>query len=306
MSLYQIDKLSDSNYDAWSIHMKSVLVHSGYWNIVSGKETADDEEESKRKEKWPERDQKALATITLCINAAQLSHIKSCKTSSEAWNTLKEVFRPSGPVKKVYLYKQLLNKKMSEDGSMSEHLRSFSEIVDKLAEVGIELHEELVTIILLSSLPAQYEQFVVAMETRDILPTIQNLKVKLLEEADRKLQKEGERQQIAFTAKQNSKYERFKKSDNGKRNDHQSRKKSTVCFICGKPGHFAASCYSRKKYERKENVQSQFTVLAAAESNALEGNIWCIDSGATAHMSGDRLSFTTLKEHREKNYTCWR
>ncbi|GBP89830.1 hypothetical protein EVAR_103770_1 [Eumeta japonica] len=178
-----------------------------------GKETADDEEESKRKEKWPERDQKALATITLCINAAQLSHIKSCKTSSEAWNTKKYFVQVAG--QKVYLYKQLLNKKMSEDGT-------------------------------------QYEQFVVAMETRDILPTIQNLKVKLLEEADRKLQKEGERQQIAFTAKQNSKYERFKKSDNGKRNDHQSRKKSTVCFICGKPGHFAASCYSRKKYERKK------------------------------------------------------
>ena len=90
---------------------------------------------------------------------------------------------------------------MGADEKMSEHINKFSSIVDKLAEIGIDMNEELITIILLSSLPTQYEQFVVAMETRDSLPTLQNLKVKLLEEYERKTQKENQETQSAFAAK---------------------------------------------------------------------------------------------------------
>lgn len=299
MSLYQIDKLDGKNYDSWSIHMKSVLIHQGYWDVVNGKEKKED---AKELNKWIERDEKALATIMLCIQASQLNHIKNCKSSEEAWNTLQEVFRPSGPIKKVYLYKQLLNTRMADDGNMSEHINNFSSIVDKLGEAGIELNEELVTIILLSSLPTQYEQFVVAMETRDNLPSLQGLKVKLLEESERKLQKDGEKiQQTAFAAKaktQNT--ERNKKHNFEKRPQQQERKKGN-CFVCGKQGHFAANCYSKNKKEnKKEQRQLQFTVLAAAEANALKNNVWCVDSGATAHMSGDRLCFNTMRDHKEK------
>lgn len=47
------------------------------------------------------------------------------------------------------------------------------------------MNEELKVIILLSSLPTEYEYFVIAIETRDQLPTFNVLKVKLLEEGDR-------------------------------------------------------------------------------------------------------------------------
>lgn len=58
--------------------------------------------------------------------------------------------------------------------------------MDKLAEVGIKVQNELIVIIFLSCLPKSYEQFEVANETRDSLPSFHVLKVKLLEE--RKLQ----------------------------------------------------------------------------------------------------------------------
>lgn len=69
---------------------------------------------------------------------------------------------------------------------MAEYLNSFTEISEKLAEVGIEIAEELLAIILLSSLPKEYENFVIAIETRDALPTLDMLKVKLIEEGDRR------------------------------------------------------------------------------------------------------------------------
>lgn len=99
--------------------------------------------------------------LFLSVKATQLNHIKSRKTSAEAWRKLAEIYRPSGPVRKLSLYKKLLNIRMSAD-----------------KEIGIALQDELVVVILLSSLPKSYEQFVVAMETRDSLPTFQVLKVK--------------------------------------------------------------------------------------------------------------------------------
>ena len=65
MSLYQIDKLDERNYDAWCVLMKSVLIHSGLWSVVNGSEV----KESATERKWIERDEKALATITLCVQA---------------------------------------------------------------------------------------------------------------------------------------------------------------------------------------------------------------------------------------------
>lgn len=76
--------------------------------------------------------------------------------------------------------------RFSDGEDMSRYLNEFTNVVEKLAEVEIELKDELVSIILLSSLPKQYEHFVVAMETRDSLPLLSNLKVKLLEESERK------------------------------------------------------------------------------------------------------------------------
>lgn len=104
----------------------------------------------------------------------------------EAWKKLEEIYKPSGPIRKVTLYKKLLNLRMLESMTMAEYLNSFTEISEKLAEVGIEIAEELLAIILLSSLPKEYENFVIAIETRDALPTLDMLKVKLIEEGDRR------------------------------------------------------------------------------------------------------------------------
>jgi len=45
--------------------------------------------------------------------------------------------------------------------------------------------------ILLSSLPKDYENFVIAMETRDKLPSLERLKIKLLEEGERSASEPG-------------------------------------------------------------------------------------------------------------------
>lgn len=182
-SLYQIERLDEKNYDSWKLQIKSVLIHSELWSYVSGAEVKPDNGSAAT---WSNKDEKALATILLCVKPSQLNYIKNCKTSNEAWIILQNTHQPQGPARKVTLFKQLLQLKMQENTHVLPHLNNFSSLVEKLKEISIELKDELLSIILLSSLPNSFENFVLAFEARDTLPTCENLKIKLLEEGHRR------------------------------------------------------------------------------------------------------------------------
>lgn len=176
--LYQIEKLDETNYDGWSIQMRSVLIHSEIWSYVSGDLPRPDDNAGALLKAWKSKDEKALASIVLSVKTSQLTHIKQSTTSTAAWDRLKEIHRPTGPARKVSLFKQLVNLKMLEGTSMATHLNAFFGLSEKVAEIDINLPDELLTIILLSGLPKSYENFVVAIESRDELPKPQALKSK--------------------------------------------------------------------------------------------------------------------------------
>ncbi|XP_073820463.1 uncharacterized protein [Musca autumnalis] len=180
-SMFNIEKLSEDNYESWNLQMKSVLIHQDLWEVIS-----DNDAVEKKSAEWKKKDEKAMATIILCISPVQLSYIKKCKSAKDAWNSLSDIHRPKGPIRKVSLFKQLLNMKMEEDDAVQEYLCQFACVADKLAEAGIELSEDLLVIMILASLPKSFENFVVALESRDELPKLSALKAKLVEENERR------------------------------------------------------------------------------------------------------------------------
>ncbi|GBM97061.1 hypothetical protein AVEN_233705-1 [Araneus ventricosus] len=54
--------------------------------------------------------------------------------------------------------------------------------MDKLKVMEIEIANDLLTILLLYSIPESYENFRIAIESRDELPSPKTLKIKLIEE----------------------------------------------------------------------------------------------------------------------------
>lgn len=175
----QIEKLNGENYPSWAIHMKSLLITMDYWSVVDSvcPTTATKEE----KESRIALDMKALATITLSIKPSELIHVKKCKTAREAWLRLGSIYITKDPARKVTLFKRLVRFKIQEGSSFTQQMNEFTSLVESLKEIDITIPEDFVSIVLLCSLPEDYESFVIAVESRDVLPPLDRLKVKIME-----------------------------------------------------------------------------------------------------------------------------
>lgn len=157
--------------------MKSVLVHQELWTVASGQLMCPEgAAEDKAVVMWKAKDEKATTIIILSITAVQIAHVKDCKTSSEARNTLREIHRPKGSVRKVTLFKRLLGTRMSDSECIQAYVCKFTSLAEKLEETLVSLQEFFI-IMLLATLPKYFENFIVALESRDELPKFNKNKI---------------------------------------------------------------------------------------------------------------------------------
>lgn len=295
-SLYQIEKLDKDNYCAWEVLMKSVLVHCDLWEYVSGETKLKEDATVEEKTKWDKSDSKALSTILLSVKPSELIHVKQSRSSKQAWDILASIHKPSGPARQVSLFKQLLSNKMHEGQSMSAHINNFCLTVEKLYEIDVKMPDELLAIMLLCSLPDDYENFIVAIESRDRLPTLASLKVKLTEEEQRRNDRDKEHvsssSQHVLAIRAKSKLGPVQHSKKG--NLDKKLNKRGKCFKCGVRGHFASQCTASMS---NRNEAAFGIVSNTAYGNGVLGrNEWCIDSGATSHMCCDKNLFSSLED----------
>lgn len=116
---------------------------------------------------------------------SQIKFIKNCASSKEAWDKLAAVYKPRGPARKITLFRKLLRLSLSENSCVQNYINDFVDIVEKLKEIDMDISEDILTILLLSGLGKKFKNFVVAIETREQLPTLSDLKVKIIEEGER-------------------------------------------------------------------------------------------------------------------------
>lgn len=147
--------------------MEAILIKNDRWGFADGSEVKTVEADPTFAA-WERNDRKARADIILAMDPSELCHEKHCVTSREVWTKLEEVFQSKGPARKATLLKQLLFTKMCEKDNMTEHLNKFFNNVDKLAELDIDISKDLLTIVLLYSIPPSYENFRCAIEAREL------------------------------------------------------------------------------------------------------------------------------------------
>jgi hypothetical protein len=291
-----IQKLGKDNFDTWKIQIEAVLTKNDHWNYVTGTEEKPTSDEEKIA-KWTSNDQKAKADIILSMCPSELCHIKNCKTSNDVWSKLKTVYESKGPAKKATLLKQLLFRKMSSSENMADHINGFFETVDKLQEMDITIADDLLSILLLYSIPDSFENFRCAIESRDVLPTPDSLKIKILEESQSRRSSENhqattEIQNAYLSLKRNNAHP--KPTWNQKQTD-KKQFRNIVCGYCNKKGHKYDACFKRlrevniKKNPKPEEAAT--TAVAMTTNERKKKSTFCLDSGATSHMVNDENLF---------------
>ncbi|KAK9744324.1 protein of unknown function (DUF4219) [Popillia japonica] len=300
VGLTRIETLSKDNYDTWKLQMQALLVKNDAWAYVNGDLTepvisTDDPSTEDAAKKWKANDAKALSDIILSIRPSELKQVKGCKTSKEAWLKLEKVYQSKGPARKATLIKQLMLQRMEKSGDVREHLRNFFDAVDKLNEMSVDINSDLLSIMLLYSLPANFENFRCAIESRvnsdllsimllyslpanfenfrcaiesrDKLPSPEELRIKIVKESD------ARKKDIVYSTTQNVLYanKTGKKTRKWKDTTQRRNEPNTVsefkfkCHKCGVVGHKAAECVNKRNNVRENAKKSEEINLCAVD-----------------------------------------
>ena len=141
---------------------------------------------------------------------------------------------------------------------MSDHLNNFFSHMDKLKEMDIGIADDLLSILLLYSVPNTYENFRCTIESRDQLPTPDALRTKLLEEANSCCNSNAvSDHQEALQVEDSNKYKRYDKNRNSLNKNgltKANKAKHIECFYCYKHGHKTNQCLKKKNNDHKAQL----------------------------------------------------
>lgn len=271
----QLEKLARrDNYATWKFAMQAYLESEDLWGCVEGQ--SEYTQDSKKMTK-------ARAKIILSVEKINFSHLQGTTTPKEAWEKLRDTFEDNGVTRKVGLLRILTSTRLKDCNSVEAYVNQIISTAHKLKELDFEVKDEMIAALMLSGLPEEYKPMLMGLEGSGMALTADAVKIKLLQ--DVQLPTDGSRteQEAAFYSKTNVK--QYK----------NSVKTSKKCFVCNKPGHFAAKCRykNRKKETDKENTnQNAFMVSKAGSSEAT----WYLDSCASSHMTSNRNWLQNVQE----------
>ena len=307
--LTRIETLNKENYDTWKMQMEALLIKNDAWSYVNGDtvkpEPGENNANQRAVESWIKNDNKAKSDIILSISPSELKQVKGCLTSREVWLKLEGIYQSKGPARKATLLKQLTLQRMEDGGDVREHVSKFFDAVDKLNEMEVTINPDLLAIMLLYSLPPNFENFRCAIESRDELPNPETLRVKIIEESDARKNDAENTMQNAMMINRGAKYRsNLKKKYESSESEEKFKFK---CHRCRKFGHKATDCWNKNKNPSQDakNTEEDVSLRASEEfvvSNAAlsasgrhDEPKWCLDSGATSHFCMKLQEFSEIQ-----------
>ena len=140
------------------------------------------------------------------------------------------------------------------------------------------------------------------MKSRDELPSLEVIKIKILEKHASRKQNRTEDQGALLTKpfrNTNNKCGNYKDKSKSKVSDYRERQK-IQCFKCGRIGHKSTEFEKRDFKPAAKTIQELLYANVDAEKacgvqEKLNDEYWCLDNGCTTHLCKDSSKFVYLK-----------
>jgi hypothetical protein len=78
-------------------------------------------------------------------------------------DALPKLYEKPSASNKIFLIKRLFNMKMSEGGSVANHLNEFNMVTNQVSSVKVDFDDEVRALLILFSLPASWNRLVMAV-----------------------------------------------------------------------------------------------------------------------------------------------
>ena len=290
---FKIEKLTGENYHNWKFQMKMCLIGKDLWEIVTGTEVLAEGASAQEQRSFRKRENQALACVCLSVATSLQIYVRSAKSSKEAWDNLASHFEEKSLSKKIFYRRKLYSARMEKGTNMVTHINYVKTLSEHLESVDDPIAEKDLVIILISSLPDEYNYLITALETiaEDKL-TWNYVRDRLIHEFDKiqngKVGKENPTQEALISSRGQE-----------QRKPRALDLKKITCHYCKKKGHFARDCFKKKADQKKppsaefankiEEVSVTHPEVALATGGAsMQADGWWIDSGASQHMTHEK------------------
>ena len=147
---FRVEKFNGQNFQLWKMQMEDYLCQKDLY-LPLRKKTK--KLMAMTDAEWDILYRKALGIVRLCLAASVSFNISKETTTEGLIQALAKLYEKPSASNKVFLMKRLFNMKMSEGGSVADHLNDFNTVTNQLSFVGIKFDDEVRALLFLCSLP---------------------------------------------------------------------------------------------------------------------------------------------------------
>ncbi len=305
---FEVNKFNGTgNFGLWQRRVKDLLMQQGM-----AKALVKTKPEKMEEADWLELQERAVATIRLCLDDDVMQYVIEEESPAEVWKKLEARYMSKSLTNKLYLKRKLYRLRMEEGSDLEQHINAFNQIIGDLKRVEVKFEDEDKALMLLHSLPdsSVYENLITTLTYGKETLVYEEITTALLDFQQRRKQSDGNSQGegLVVKDKQDRGRSRQRESNGNKNSRSKSRKKKNPqCFKCGKKGHYKRDCPEwgkDKGGENKDDSKSANVVendsedgdmLSVSSGSDHSTDSWVLDSACSFHMTPNRAWFDTYR-----------
>ena len=310
------------NYVAWNYHVLSAVQGFNLDGHLTGetvkpavtKGSPTEAADTIKANEWERNDKAVRACIRLSLTTSLISTaMDNTLTAKQLWDKLTGQCRRNDMTTRGALILQIHTTKLKDAASAEQHVATMNGYLEQLAQMGKPMDASEAAFALLHSVPTdaiQWDVFLSTYHSKEQDPTRDGVCSAIRAEAVRQLQREKERGSTQPTGAAAVDVAYAAARGNNNNNKTGGRK---FCTHCNRRGHVVDTCWDLHPNLRQKQPRAEVSFVAVinetnnhaallAESGPSAG-LWHVDSGASAHLTGNKDWFIELHQCSPRTVT---